>query len=122
MSDFEITISPINENYDDHDPRWIGQKDELVANIKREVGTVRKETVPVPGQKGGIESIIVALGSSGVITAVVDTFRAWLGRDRKRQIAITIERNGKKESIIVDGNGIDKSTLKEIFAAALQSR
>src|SRR5215208_3585588 len=47
------------------DQRWRNQVDQLLGDLKRNAGEVRKEITPVDGQKGGAEAIILALGSSG---------------------------------------------------------
>ena len=46
------------------------------------------------GTKGGADQVIVALGSAGSFTAVVDCLRAWLGRDRDRRIDVRWVENG----------------------------
>lgn len=122
MSNVEVIISPVNPNYAADDPRWAAEKDELVETLDVEVGNVRRETKAVPGQKGGIESIIAVLGSSGVIQGIVEIFKSWLNRDKSRKITVTVQRDGQPTTITVDANGIDKSTLKEVLNQAINSK
>ena len=71
----------------------------------------RQEVEPVEGKKGGIETIIVALGTAGAFKAIVETFAHWLKRDRSRHIRLTTKQGGEERVIEVDANGIDAGTI-----------
>src|SRR5260221_9099120 len=90
---FELEIDPRNEKYYPDDDRWRDQVATLYADLHAQVDTVRRER-PVEGAKGTIDQLIIALGSAGALSAVVDCFRAWLGRDRDRRIDVRWNDNG----------------------------
>ncbi|MFX0200703.1 MAG: hypothetical protein ACFFCW_31675 [Candidatus Hodarchaeota archaeon] len=115
---FEMTIEAINEDYNPNDDRWIKQINQLYLDLQSEVGNVRKEVIPQEGRKGGLESIILALGSAGVITAAVDIFRAWLGRDRSRQLKLTTRVGNEVKEIVVSGTGISSASLEKFLGVA----
>lgn len=95
MKNLELTIEPKNDSYDPSDDRWIDQINELVLDVESDVGNIRKEVTPVSGQKGGIEAIILALGSAGTIKAFVDIVQVWLARDRDRSVKLKLNKGGE---------------------------
>ena len=115
---FEVAVEPHNDQYDPDDDRWRDQAATLYADLHYQVGTVRRGH-PVEGTKGTIDQVIIALGSAGAITAVVDCFRAWLGRDRDRRIDIRWEENGVERSVTLAGETVDVETFREIAKAAV---
>ena len=114
----ELVIEPRSERYDPDDDRWRAQTSDFFATLDKEVGDVRRETTPVEGTKGGLSSIILALGSAGAFTVSLDYFRAWLGRDRSRRLDITWTIDGRQETVSVTGDAIDKAALDKLAEAA----
>lgn len=114
-----LTIKPSHAAYDASDDRWISQVNGLLTDLKAGGGDVERRITPVPGQKGGVETIILALGTSGAITAVVEVIKAWIGRDRKRSLELAIERGGAKETVTVSGT-VDAATLTSFMEKALK--
>lgn len=55
----------------------------------------------------------------GALTAAVDCFRAWLGRDRDRRIDVRWDENGAERSVTLTGEAVDTETVREIARAAL---
>ena len=76
----EVGLVALNERYDDDDPRWRDQVADLVHELRRETESVQSRRAPVPGTKGTVDQLILALGSAGAFTAAVDVVRAWLAR------------------------------------------
>lgn len=101
------------------DQRWRNQVDGLLADLKRSGGEVRKEVTPVDGAKGGLEAIILALGSSGAIAAVVPVFRAWLKRSDDRVIDIDGVIDGRVVKLKITGSNIDETTIRQALKAAV---
>jgi len=95
---FEVAVEPRNDQYDPDDDGWQDQVRTLYADLDASVGTIRR-TRPVAGAKGGADQLILALGSAGVFTAVVECLRAWLGRDRDRRIDVRWVENGAERSM-----------------------
>jgi hypothetical protein len=116
----KLRIMAESENFDPNDSRWIQQVNALVADLQASVGKTRKEVIPVKGYKGGIETIILALGSAGAITAAVEIFKAWLGRDRTRSLTLSTIKEGKEQTVVVTGLGMSEETIKELMHYELQ--
>ena len=116
----KLQIKAESENFDPSDARWIQQVNALVADLQADVGKVRKEIVPIKGHKGGIETIILALGSAGAITATVEIFKAWLGRDRTRSLQLSTIKEGKEKTVVVTGEGMSEETIKELMQSGLR--
>jgi hypothetical protein len=117
----EFSLQPLSAAYDANDERWLNQVQGLLASLQTNVGPVRKEITPVAGQKGGLVEIIVALGSAGAITAAVEVFKAWLGRDGTRSIEISTTAGGQKKKIKVTGQNISKELLAEALQQAAKT-
>ena len=118
---FELSIAPQTSRYDPEDDRWRVQISQLLLGLQQEVGGVRRDSIPSAGTKGGVESIVVALGSAGAFTATVEFVRAWLGRDRSRSLEISWSAEGARRVISVTGDAIDVDALTDLAqAVALQ--
>ena len=116
----EFSIKPSSTDYDASDARWVAQVETLLGSLKANVGEVRKEVTPVAGQKGGWVDIIVALGSAGAVTAAVEVFRAWLGRDVTRTLEIVTVVDGVEKKITINGTNLSKELVSESLKAALK--
>ena len=101
------------------DQRWRNQVDGLLTDLKRNGGEVRKEVTPVDGAKGGLEAIILALGSSGAIAGAVTVFRAWLKRSDDRVIEIDGVIDGRVVKLKISGSNIDETTIRQALKAAV---
>jgi hypothetical protein len=115
---FEVAVEPHNDHYDPDDDRWRDQVATLVAELDAQVDTVRRGR-PVEGTKGAADQLIIALGSAGAFQAVVDCFRAWLGRDRDRRIDVRWDENGVERSVTLTGEAVDVDTIREIAKAGV---
>ena len=109
-----VELTPHSDRFDPDDVRWATQVGTLWQALTEEAGTVRRDATQVPGKKGGAETIILALGSAGAITAMVEVVKAWLGRDRSRSLKITsVDAAGGRRTITVHGEQIDDATMRE---------
>jgi len=121
--ELEIILEPTSGKYSQNDSRWTSEVTELVTNCQRRVGKVSKRYLPQEGKKSGLETLILALGTSGAIPALVDIFKAWLSRDRTRGIKIKIlTKEGAVEEYEITGTGMDKKVIEDHLTALLQSR
>ena len=116
---FEVAVEPRNDEYDNDDARWRDQVVTLYEELDAQVDVVQREH-PVEGAKGTVDQLIVALGSAGAFQAVVDCFRAWLGRDRDRRIDVRWDENGVERSVTLTGEAVDVETIREIAKAAVE--
>lgn len=114
----ELVITPRSDRFDPYDDRWRQQVGDFDAALAREVGGVRRKLIPVPGTKGGIELIVIALGSAGAFTAAVEFFTVWLRRDRTRSLEITHTVDGRQETIRISGESISNEVLGKLAVAA----
>src|SRR5207244_1968303 len=85
----ELVLSLETARFEGDDERWLDQKRALYVELRREVGTVRRELTAEPGAKGATESLILALGSAGAFKAATTCIRAWLARDRTRRVELS---------------------------------
>jgi len=115
---FEVAVDLHNDQYDPDDDRWQVQIATLYQDLDARVDTVRRGR-PSPGAKGTVDQLIIALGSAGTFQAVVDCFRAWLGRDRDRRIDVRWDENGVERSVTLTGEAVDTETIREIGKAAV---
>jgi hypothetical protein len=120
-SELEISIKPQSEKYSTEDSRWQSQIDDLITDFQKQIGTVRKNITPEPGKKSGLEEILVSLGTSGAITAMIKIFKTWLDRDKTRNIKIKTVRDGKVEEFEINSTGIKTKFLEETLNKMLQS-
>ena len=74
----QVILTPQNDELDPNDQRWVAQLSDLYDRLRDDLGTLEVVRTPVPGTKGSIETVIVALGSSGTIYAALEAFKAWL--------------------------------------------
>ena len=114
----EMSIQPRSSAYDASDARWVNQVQTLLSSLQVNVGQVRKEVTPVAEQKGGLVEIIVALGSAGAVTAVVEVFKLWLSRDKTRSIDITTKTGDVEKKITITGENISKELLAQALKHA----
>ena len=114
----EVVVEPRNDQYDPDDDGWQDQVRTLYADLDASVGTIRRSR-RVDGAKGGADQLILALGSAGVFTAVVECLRAWLGRDRDRRLDVRWVENGAERSVTLTGEAVDDETMREIARAAV---
>jgi hypothetical protein len=113
----DLVLHLATERFDDYDERWQDQKDDLVAELCQEVGSLRRELLPVWGEKGAVGSLVLALGSAGVFQAASACLRAWLARDRTRRVELSWTVDGREEKVVIEGRAVDDST----FAALADS-
>jgi hypothetical protein len=89
----------------------------LYAGLHEIADTVQRG-VAVEGAKGTADQVIVALGSAGAFTAVVECFRGWLGRDRSRRIDVRWDEGGVERFVTLSGDGLDAESVREVARAA----
>jgi hypothetical protein len=58
------------------------------------------------------------LGNAGVLTAMVECFRAWLGRDKSRRIDVRWNVDGAERYVTFRGDAVDAETVREVARAA----
>lgn len=102
----EVTLNVFDLVDDDHD--------RFVAELRQHVGDALSHYKPPLMAKADPESIILALGSAGVLTAAVEFFRSWLSRDRRRSIRMSWFEDGSLQSVEITGNDLDDDSIGDI--------
>jgi hypothetical protein len=115
--ELERVIEPHNDEYGRDDDRWRAQVATRHRRLQARVDTVERDRL-VPGTTGTIDRLIVALGSAGAFTAMVECFRAWLGRDKSRRIDARWDEDGAERFVTFQGDAVDAETVREIARAA----
>lgn len=113
----ELVVEPHNDDYDPADERWRAQVGGFYRELGARVDTYRRGRFS-PGTKGTVDEVILALGSSGALTAAVECFRAWLQRDKSRRIDVRWDEDGVERHVTFSGDNVDSATVKEIARAA----
>ncbi|GIG59597.1 hypothetical protein Lfu02_39690 [Longispora fulva] len=113
----EVVVTAVGEDADQqHEAGWQAQVEVLHrALLDTDVDGVSRRVRAVADAKGAASDIVVALGTSGAVTAVVTVFRTWVSRARHRRIDVEI--NGVTYS--VRGTDATDETLREVMLAAL---
>ncbi|MFI2208314.1 hypothetical protein [Streptomyces sp. NPDC020141] len=92
---------------------------ELIADLRSAAGTqVIERGVPVQGGKGLTTELIVGLGGAGGVTAFVQIVKAWLQRDRRRSVTVTVTESENGKIVRVEGDAISN----EVLTAALNGQ
>ena len=115
---FELRIDVGTNRFDPEDDRWRDQVAQLYAGLDDEVGGVRREHTSVPGTKGEVSTVILALGSAGAFTAMAEYLRAWLGRDKSRSVEVKWSEGTEERSVSISGDGMDNASFQALAEAA----
>jgi Effector Associated Constant Component 1 len=118
LRSLELVVEPRSERFDEADGRWREQVGAFYRELRTEVGSVRRETTPEPGAKGATTDIILALGSSGALTAAVTMFKAWLDRDKTRTLDIEWTDGDRRRTLSIRGTDVGEDTFDELVKAA----
>ncbi|WP_018349299.1 effector-associated constant component EACC1 [Longispora albida] len=115
----EIAVVPGTVAFDADDPAWLAQVEMLVRELQEsEVDGVGQRATASPGEKSAVIEILVALGSSGAVTAALAAFSAWLGRDKRRELNVVVD--GVRHT--VDGTALSDRTLREVMLKSLETK
>lgn len=81
---------------------------------------MRTKSASVAGAKGGPETIILALGTSGAFTFALNVIREWLRRDRSRSLHVAWTSDGVRRQLTLQAEATDSDTFKELSKLALK--
>jgi hypothetical protein len=70
--------------------------------------------------KVGVETLILALGSAGAITAAVEALRLWLARDRGRRVQLSWTVGGERHEVELAADRMSEAGARELLLAAIQ--
>ena len=113
-----VSLHAHHDAFDDDHPAFRAQVAQLENEMVREVDEAEVVHHPVPGTKGTVAELVVALGQAGVLTATVEMVRLWLRRDRARSLEIEWTEGDETHRVTVRGDAIDTATLRPVAEAA----
>jgi hypothetical protein len=113
-----VSLHAHHDSYDDDHPAFRAQVATLETELLHGVDGARRVSRSVPGTKGAVDELIVALGQAGVLTMTVEMLRVWLRRDRSRSLEIVWTEGGDTQRVTVRGDAIDTDVLKPVAEAA----
>ncbi|MFB9659066.1 hypothetical protein ACFQS3_13310 [Glycomyces mayteni] len=121
----EITAS--TGKYADDSPQWRSELGALYRELESRAGRVALRSGETQeGHRGTTEAVIIALGSSGAITAAVTCFRLWLDRDKTRTLDVEwTDPDETRHHLRLTGENIDRQSfqaLAEAIGRALEGR
>lgn len=117
----EVAIEATSSTFEENDPSWRRQVAALRTSLQQaNIGDLRQEARFTSGHKGTLETLIIALGSSGAITAAVELFKVWTQRDRNRCLHLTIKNGEQTTKFELDGTSANDDTMQSVMVAALQ--
>ena len=116
-----LVIEPASTRYEATDREWQRQKITLARSLRSAgVSDLRRGVSHPGGHKGAADAIVVTLISTGAIGSVVEILRLWLGRDRTRRIALTVEKDGKLTVVTLDAETASDRAIATIMTAAIK--
>jgi hypothetical protein len=118
VDELALVIQPGHEVFDSEE--LAEQVRGLTRALQEDVGGVHIARTPVPGTRGGgLAEIVLALGTSGAITAAVAAFKHWLDRDKARKIAIKIRTPSRE--IEITANAANLVEVERLIRSAGRS-
>lgn len=95
---------------------------ELLGLLEDESGRRSGRVIGSATAKTGIESVVLALGSAGVISAVVEVLRVWLSRDRPRRVRLSWVQNGDRRELELSADNLSEEGTQRVLLAALEQQ
>jgi hypothetical protein len=120
----EITVDADIRGIDRAHPAFQGSWGELLADLRATPGVHPQErdvaAEPTVKGKGWETELIVGLTGTGTITGIVQAFKLWLGRDRRRSVTVTVHSGGQEARYEISGENISTDTLQTALGAAVE--
>jgi membrane-associated two-gene conflict system component 1 (EACC1) len=120
MSESEdFVLTPHSSVWGDEDDRWADAVALLWGQLENEIGrpAVVRRREPVPGTKGTLDSVMLALAAPGAFASSIAVVEYWLQRASDR--SVTIRRAGapSSESVTITAHDVRDGS----FAAMMRS-
>jgi hypothetical protein len=104
------------------DDRWRADLAQLEGALRRELPDATLDPGIAPGGRGAAEvsDVIVALGSAGALTGMVEVIKAWIGaKPGRRRVKVDIDTGGQTQSVLVEADGLGAQELTSVVTTAL---
>ncbi|MFB9660075.1 hypothetical protein ACFQS3_09930 [Glycomyces mayteni] len=117
----QLMIDLGSTKFDPNEATWLDQVAALRESMLEAVGGPTLLGSAATGQRGTLETVAIALGSSGALTAAVACFRAWLSRDKTRSLTVSwTDVTGEIRQITVAGENLDEGSFKTLMESVPQ--
>lgn len=113
----ELHLRPESARFDALDDRWLDQIQQFGTELGREIGDVTRVRQPVPGTKGTLDSVLLSVGSAGVLSATVEFLRAWLQRDSSRTLRVSWTDAGALQQVELSGESLEPAAIETLMQA-----
>jgi len=117
----DVTVVPASSARAEGDDRWSAEVVTLRESLKN-IGQIRMAGTTEPGQKGGAEVLILAIGTAGLIPQMVEGLRVWLARDRSRSAKVTWTEGGEERTVELSADPASDETLRTGLLAAIEAK
>lgn len=114
---FEIHLQLAHSRLGPDDERWTGQVVEFTRALSAHgSGIAVQPARMVPNTKGfPIGEIVLALTSVGSLKIFLETLRAWLRRDKSRQVEIRMTDGGNERTITINADRLDNAAMEALL-------
>ena len=119
MESLEVALEGQLEGIALHHPSAQAAVGELRADLASEqLLQVRERDTASTGTKGATVDVVVTLGASSSVGALVKIIQLWLSRDRRRSLIVTVQKDTEKTVVKVEGDPISLDTLTDALNSA----
>ncbi|MEV6106497.1 hypothetical protein AB0M28_17520 [Streptomyces sp. NPDC051940] len=85
---------------------------ELLADLRAAAGLEAHErALPAEGTKGVATELVIGLSGAGSVGAFAQIVKAWLGRDRRRSLTVTVTESANGKVVRVEGDTVSNDAL-----------
>lgn len=113
----DVVVTADSERYDITSPTWLAQVADLRAELMRAPTGFRVDATSVPGTKGTVDTVILALTSASTLSAATACFRGWLNRDKSRTISVSWTVDDREEHVSITADAMDGEATRELMRA-----
>ncbi|WP_157408516.1 hypothetical protein [Actinoplanes sp. N902-109] len=116
----EVVVAPGDRDLEPGDFGWPRDVAELHRGLRmRDLDVHTRTAGAAGGHKGAVTEIVVALGGSGALGAVLSVLRGWLGQRGSRTMTLTVQVDGTARVFEVRADGVGQDAIRDALLAAL---
>ncbi|MEU4420556.1 hypothetical protein AB0F81_08010 [Actinoplanes sp. NPDC024001] len=117
MSDPTVLLVAADSELEPGDWQWPPALRSLLDALAGEDVEVRERFTASDGHKGAASEIVLALGGSGAVGAVVTIVLHWLTQRSSRRVQVTVERDGDRSTYDITSTGLGQEAVRDITLA-----
>ncbi|MEU3455012.1 hypothetical protein ABZ671_15635 [Micromonospora sp. NPDC006766] len=115
----EIVLAPGDDEVGPGDDEWTHDLDLLREGLVERDVDLNEEWAFRSGHKGAVAEIVVVLGGSGAVKALVTVLRSWLADRQTRTMRLTV-RGPEPVEIDLQAKGVSDETIREALLDAIE--